>query len=236
VKEAEEKKDKEKPKADRREGQEGRAEGRRGRRRRHRLRRPRHPKGPAHHSLLAAERRAVEQGGETPLLPRALREERQPVVHEPADQGNEDARCAERQRRQHGVGQGPEEHLPAGRRHALEDRFRPAPSARASASAARSWPTRRPSGRPCSTTSGGARATRSTRRATTASTGSASAPSTRSTCRTSATLRVLRDAQRDARRCGTSATAARRSPPRATDDDATAALGVFYDQTYTGAG
>ncbi len=37
-------------------------------------------------------------------------------------QGNEDAGHAQRQRRQHGVGQGPEEHLPAGRRHDLEDR------------------------------------------------------------------------------------------------------------------
>ena len=188
MKEAEEKKDKEKPKADADEGQEGRVEGRQGRGPRHRPRRPGHPQGPAHHPLLVARRRPRQQGRRDALLPGALREEREPVVHEPADQGNEDAGGAQRQQRQHGVGQGAEEHLPAGRRHDLEDRPGRRQARERRASAARVVADTEAE-RAAMFDHVWRRTARHVllRPAITASTGPASARSTRSTCRTSAT-------------------------------------------------
>ena len=66
----------------------------------------RRTQGAPHDRIVVTGRRAREQGRRDALLPRALRAGHEPLVDEPPHEGDEDGPHAQRQRRQHGVGQG----------------------------------------------------------------------------------------------------------------------------------
>ncbi len=144
--------------------------------------------------------------------------------------------AAQRQRRQHGLGQGAEDDLPAGRRRPLQDRpgrrqARPIGIKRRDGRRRR-----RRTRRLSSTTSGAGCARPSTRPAITAPTGTPSSRSTRSTSPASATTTSSPSCSARCWASSTSATAAPVTAGWSTNADETASLGAFYDPAYAGPG